>query len=78
MLGVRRVCDVGALNESLTSLDRAVLKDVRVSDGFQENVKVPKQTFAYLQSKCGLAPAGEGWYAVSGYAGSWPSSVARR
>ena len=60
MLGVRRVCDLGAVNESLTSLDRAVPKDVRVSDGIQENVRVPKQTFAYLQSKCGLAPAGGG------------------
>jgi hypothetical protein len=78
MLGVRRVCDLGALNESLTSLDRAVLKDVRVSDGIQENVKVPKRHSLIFQSKCGLAPAGEGWYTVYGYAGSWPSSVARR
>jgi hypothetical protein len=77
-VGSEASLDLGALNESLTSLDRAVRKDVRVSDGIQENVRVPKQTFAYLQSKCGLAPAGEGWYTVYDYAGSWPSSVARR
>lgn len=41
MLRVRRACDLEALNWPRTILDRAVLKDVRVSAEIQEDLRVP-------------------------------------
>jgi hypothetical protein len=57
MLRVRRACDLEALNWPRTILDRAVLKDVRVSAEIQEDLRVPDASKLCAQAAAQARPA---------------------